>query len=294
MNQTGTIMKIIKMIIACTLTLHCAMPAMLKHVLPEITWSIVPNPTAEAHLKYYGTDDASPIMQERLKEVEAEYREKGLIIPENIELKQLKPLAIEELKQMGSNTPNVVNNGIDTLHTTCDHKELAEKESKQLLAHELAHIVLGKYTWINPHWYMNQCTKTSTLIMTSITGASLLWHACKTDKALLACLAGAMTSSYLLNAMKWRNHSKKCLRPLANSNELGIYYPHLGKLEEIECDVIAACVMPKGGKHGAALWQKKLDMYGDRNGTHGSHPYYSTRVKYHRAIQWLQEKGEEE
>lgn len=285
-------MKIIQILTLYLVMSSGVMLAMFKHCLPEIRLMVVPEPTEQEYLKEYGSEDASFVMQERLEEVVYEYKQQGLILPEKMIIKQMKLSAIEDLAQQGSTLPNVVNNGINTLHTTCNHKELTEQESKQLLAHELAHIALGTYKWLNPHWYMHKCTRTSVFGIISIIGSRLLWHAVKTDSK-SAYLAAIMVPIYIFNAVKWRNHSTASLRPLSHEyGKLGKHYHCLGKLEEIECDLIAACVMPDGGKHGAALWQKKLEMYGNRNGINGSHPYYSTRVKYHKAIQWLQEREE--
>ncbi len=92
-------MKITPMILLSALGWYASMPAMLKHVLPEITYS--PKWPAEEHvnpewcLKKYGEEDASPLMQERLKVVMAEYKESSLEIPETLIIKQMKPSAIE-------------------------------------------------------------------------------------------------------------------------------------------------------------------------------------------------------
>lgn len=281
-------MKIMNMIIVCILTWYCPMSAMLKHVLPEPGIKTISYPSNEKYLERYGNDDASPIMQQRLKDVEGEYTKKGLELPENIMIKQMQPSAIADLKQSGSTTPNIVNNGIDTLHTTCNQVELTEQESKQLLAHELAHIILGKYKWLNPHWYMSKCTKARTLGIASLGVPGLLLYGLKSQKT-QPFIAATIMAVYVLNALKWRKNSSMSLRPLPGIED-SVNYHHIGKLEEIECDIIAACIMPEGGKNGASLWHKKLDMYGNRNGINGSHPYYSTRIKYHKIIQWIQEK----
>ncbi len=294
-KQLGMIMKTIPMILLSTLGWYASMPAMLKHVIPEITYSA--KLPAEEHvntewcLKQYGEEDASPLMQERLKVVMAEYKERSLQIPETLIIKQMKPSAIEQLKNRGSSTPNVINNGVNMVHTTCDHEELTANESKQLLAHELAHIALGRNTWLNPHWYMNLYTNKSKIL--SLLGPGLVVYTLKKGKTPSSVgIAVTVITAYILSAITCNKPRQDTLRTLPGGalGEVENYYSCLSKLEEIECDMIAAYVMPEGGKHGAELWQRKLVMKGNHNGTEGSHPYYSTRVKYHKAMQWIQEK----
>ncbi len=240
-----------------------------------------------------GTEDASSIMQERLTMVITQYRTRGWNMPETIMLKQMSTQALEELKKLGATTPTVVNNGVDTLHTSCDHEDLSDAESRQYLAHEMAHIAIGKHPWLNPHRYME--------VYTSPVGYMVI--APSLSYVGLVCLLGrkwkpgiiisSMGAAYALTARRCGQTGRDSLRSLCESpgaETLGIEYSCLSKLEEIECDILAALAMPEGGKQGAALWQKKLDTYGDGNGSQGDHPYYSTRVKYHKAIQWIQEK----
>ncbi len=247
----------------------------------------------ELVLQTMGHEDASLSMQENFASVVNAYRKKGWQVPETIMLKCMNKKAIKELQEEGVVVPNMTNDGIDIVHTTCDHVHLTDQEKRQLMAHEIAHVLLREHKWLNPHWYLEKYTHPVTLGVVCMGGlcGGLNLAALRKNKSAAMFIAGGIfygISSYrlLMNA----RDNMRFAQVVNNTIISGIEFTSVKKLEEIECDLIAALVMPDGGKNGAALYQKNLELHGDKNGVNGSHPYLSTRVKYHTVIEWLQER----
>ena len=242
-------------------------------------------------------------MQRYLEVVIEQYKKAQWRIPDTVVIKQMNQKGLELLKNAGVRIPNMINNGVDHIYTTCDHMDLTDEQRKQYIAHEVAHQVLKNHKWVNPHWYLSQYTS----FPSQVAGIVLPMYcipiglvAIKSDIRLarghlgvgILMLMHAILVKSLWKSAKdsWR-FKERYTKDNIEYVSLGIEFtsPWVKKVEEVVCDVIAASVMPDGGKHGASLWQKRLEDSGDSNGIDGDHPWLSNRVKYHKLIQWFQE-----
>ncbi len=284
----------------CIILMHCTMSPMDVIKTSSGKWRLK---SPEEISLSFGKKDASPRLQKLMASVIGHYRKAGWSIPDTIWFKQMSPQAIEGLKAIGGRTPNMLNNGINMLHTTCDHEDLTKEECKQFIAHEVAHLTLRNHKWVNPHWYLNWYTAFPAMMTgTVLSPSALLIGIClaKQDPQVAKrfLLSGIIISAYTLSAHNLFHKARDSWRfakRRENCTSLGIEYdtPWVKKVEETICDLLAASVMPEGGKHGASLWRKQLEHEGDCNGINGDHPWLSHRVAYHEAIQWMQDAASE-
>lgn len=246
----------------------------------------------ELFLQRMGDEDASPAMQENFARVVSAYRKNGWFVPKTIALKQMHDGAVQELKKDGTIVPNMINNGLDLVHTTDDHAHLTDREKEQLMAHEVAHLMLREHKWLNPHWYVAKYAHPITMgvvVMGTFFGTVIKGALGKKKAAVLLAACGSFYGASCYKLYENARDTIRFAQVVDNQLTFGIEFGSAKKLEEIECDLIAALVMQDGGKHGASLYQRNLEFHGDKNGVDGSHPYLSTRVKYHKVIEWIQE-----
>lgn len=212
-----------------------------------------------------------------------EYRKKGFDIP-NLNFRSSHYSPEDEAKIEGTAFVDTTANRIHTIGNF--EKWYTPGETSFVLAHEVGHIVVDQNNWLRPHWYMYHlahpvtalAAANSLLIATAFLPAKM--------KKTIFCTT-FLSGGYLVALPK----VVSSLRGISDENGkvVGYKFQCLQKLVEFECDVLAAYVLPEGAKHGASYFQKAIIREGGNNKKDTDHPKLSTRLKYMKAIQWLQE-----
>lgn len=234
---------------------------------------------------------------ERLSYVKDLMIQRGLFDKnKQIYLGYLNQDALHNLSAGGCSTKyNGLTNGVDTILVEKHLDDLPQDQKDSALAHELAHIALrDKGAHLNPHNWL-ECTRLRSAEMARWIGMPLLALSVigtQEDKPLtawrkkcaytgLSCLGLAVCNTLLIPLMVEAHDTYNPNQPLE--------YRIMQKSEEVMCDIIAATILPQGGKKGVELYGAKMTHNGNRNGHDGDHPYTATRIWYHKKIDFLQQ-----
>lgn len=255
------------------------------------------------YLAACGTEDAPSEIQTINQDTLALYQEKGYLHKNTaILVKYMSSDMIETLRQDGCSTwNNAITNGRNLIHMTRQHNQLTQEEIESRLAHEQAHIVLEHNAYLNPHYHMANlhffglsvgCTALAPMWIPVTIAASVM-----RKKPLRFATGTAITlaSGIALNSYLSQHCFERFDLPIESPNR--IEYPFLHKTVEAECDIIAAFVLPQGGRAGRKLYTKLLAHNGNTSGINGDHPSTATRIWYHTKIEqwqnyWNKEKPE--
>lgn len=226
------------------------------------------------------------LLEQELKTVMHLFHTQGWRIPRKITFNYATPPS----QQYGHMATNVT----DTI-TLKDRflKHFTLQEAQFNLGHELAHMALPQHSFLNPHNYLDFLTHplAIALIATPILSKSYTFSC--TSKPLRALATSIVGSFYIFSNARIRANRTSFTTEEYKYNSFEEYTHHhysiLDKVEEIECDIIAALTIPNGAKHGISFFEKLLALEGENPGK--THPKTSTRIKYLKAIQWLQEHG---
>lgn len=274
-----------KIVLLLALTLY-----QISSAMEESPKSIIERKNAE-YLAAVGTEDAPPSVQQTLDTVVNLFKARKLLSPStHVIAKQLNPAMLESLAQQGISVGhNSMTNGEDIIHIGPQHDELTPEQLRSRLAHEVSHIATHQNWWLNPHYYLEKVTYgTSSIVLSWPLWASVFVLAGKHPERIprrigyaAAGISASSTTYFYLN-------SKAVERIDMQTGKTRVEFPCMKKPIEVVCDLTAALVLPHGGSAGKNLYTASLQRNGDRNGLNGDHPWTSTRIKYHTAIEWLQ------
>ena len=226
--------------------------------------------------RYPLQDEGGSVMADRLSKIIIAFTNKGWRLPEAIVLKHPREAQGQDVGMSGTNS-------LDTIYVGSGHEAwYAQEEIDFMLGHEVGHIALHNHRWLNPHRYMDIYLHPTTVFL----GANLLNAAFWRTRRYLP-KAGFFTlgAGYGFSIVK---NSQGCTVDFDKDKKVvGRSYGSLLKLEEVACDLIAAVVLPHGGKYGASYMQKTLEIFGETDNP--THPRFETRMKWLKAIQWIQE-----
>ncbi len=254
------------LILMCSFTLYASLYAMSKEASHALVQA---RPTT--------TNDAlTASMSERLTRIVSLFREKGWCLPESIFLKHPR-------EAQGQDVGLCATNGRDTVYAGSGHEKwYSSGEIDFMVAHEVGHIAIKRYPWLNPHRYMDLYLHSATvfLVVNSINFG--FWRA---RRPLPRVLILGIGMGYGASIAK--NYTAYTVIRDEAENVIDRSYDSLIKLEELECDLIAALVLPQGGKLGASFMQKTQEIFPEADGM--VHPLHETRIEWLKAVQWLQE-----
>ncbi len=250
-------------------------------------------------LKKVGKEDVPNTIQGLNNSLVSLYKQKGLLTEDtNVLVKYIKQSRLVKFQKIGIATwNNRINNGHDLIHIAPEHDELTPEEIESALAHELAHITLHQKHALCPHYYMKTINKSLMFasgtcpIWAPLTLAALTrkkWPIAKVSaiKYEIAGVTVVTAALHSANSALLKNaHEYTQLPP---DSPCRIRYPFLQKLEEFECDIIAAYVLPHGGRAGRKLYEKVREHIGDDISS-SDHPKLSTRIWYHGKIEQIQD-----
>lgn len=208
-----------------------------------------------------GAEPASALMQQRLKEVEGEYKKRELLSRfQTFKLFYLNEKGIDRLQGQGHPVFMNATHHKKNIWVTADHDSLDSDLSKFQLAHEVAHHLVDSNKTVNPQRLFHELT--------------------------LPVLVGGLSSSVLCLGKAAYNemHRKPVTKPailglLTFSSGLvfsGVS-PSAPKMNELVCDLTAAKVMPNGYHHGVRFFEQVLEK-NRYDETSKDHPKLSTRI----------------
>ncbi len=219
-----------------------------------------------------------------LTDVRIEFAKKGWKTPDVINLENKAEYEGFGLEVMRTNM-------IDTIDIGSSYEPtFTPEECKFSLGHELGHITLRRHKWLNPHWYGDILINPITNFIVPITTTCAMFLLLGSKKKISCLIPAALGTGYTVGAIRLAD-TRRFNVILENQQLVTSQYPCLMKLEEVECDLIAALALPEGGKHGASFFEKSFDLRGGNNKEDVDHPKLSTRIKYLKTIQWVQEHG---
>jgi hypothetical protein len=202
---------------------------------------------------------------------------------QHIILDTMPQAMLESLKKEGAPLwNNSTTDGIKTIYInneTIDQLSMQQREA--LLAHEVAHIILNKNPYLNPHAWLYSLEKIAKKVSVAcflfgLIPVMITDHLNKpklAKKMLISALAGVVGGQILSIILS--DNSTIRLSPR------GIYkeYPAAQKYQEAMCDLVAGELV--GHEKCASLQREKLKHNGNRNGVENDHPYTTTRIWYH-------------
>jgi len=200
-------------------------------------------------------------------------------IPEEIKLQHNERLEREGIFNMSTNS-------LDEVRVVSTTEQLfSQNQTKWLMGHELAHILIRSNNWINPHWYMDQITHPIAEFIIPSALACAVTLCTMRGKMIVGLAAITYAPIYATNISRIKTN-KKLYVAGSPKKVIGSFYEPLRKLEECECDILAALILPEGGKIGVEVFERYIELDGDLY--EKEHPRSSTRVNYLKAIRWYQ------
>lgn len=222
-------------------------------------------------------------LYKQLITVTHEYAKKGFCL-QDLKFRSAHYSPADEAKREATASVDTTANRIHTYGNF--EKWYTPGETNFVLAHELGHIVVDQNKWLRPHWYMYHLAHPITALAAApflITATAFLPAKMKKTIFCATFLSGGYLVALPKVVSSFRGISDE------NGKVVGYKFQCLQKLVEFECDMLAAYVLPEGAKHGASYFQKAIIREGGDNEKDTDHPKLSTRLKYMKAIQWLQE-----